>query len=945
MRNVFLTLLFSAYAALAQDPIPLLKTKCVACHGAMPQAKLDLRTAEGALKGGASGPVVVPGSAEKSLIITKVVTGQMPPGKVKLTGAEIDEIRGWIDRMPAEVTERVTEREALAVLQARCVRCHGGLAKEGGLDLRTLESRLKGGKSGPALVPGKPEESLLYKRMANGTMPPDKMAKDLAIELPTDAEMARVRAWIAEGAPAPKAETPVAMVKESDKAFWSFQPPVRPAVPAVKNKALVRNPIDALLLRKLEEKRLKFSPEADKVTLMRRVYLDLIGMLPTKTEIDAYLADASPNAYEKLVDQLLASKHYGERWGQHWLDLAGYSDSEGFGQDDGVRRYAWRYRDYVIRSLNADKPYTQFITEQIAGDEMADDWKKAKSVADQATIDRIAATGFLRTAPDPTDSYERGLITERMNILADEVEILTSSVMGVTVGCARCHNHKYDPIPQRDYYRLSAILQAAYNPYEWNTPNQRQVGLALESERKEIDAHNAPLEAQIAKLQEQINKATEPIKAQLLDERLSSVPENVRADVRATALEKPSARTAAQKALAAQYESVVKISNNDILEKFPDLKNKVKTLQTDLSAAREKLKTKPHVRILTDNPEQSVSYLLRRGDPVDYGEVVDAGVPAVLQNAVLKPYQVTPPFEGSTGRRLALANWLTQPNHPLTARVAVNQMWMRHFGRGIVSTVSNFGHSGAPPSDQELLDWLATEFVSSGWSMKSMHRLMVTSEAYRQSSKVDAALTAADPDNVLVSRMPLRRMDAETLYDSLLTAAGRLDSASFGAPTEVTITPDKEVIVKPGKDGFRRSIYVLHRRQTPMSLLDAFDEPIMTPNCTERRRSNVATQALHMMNGSMTWDLARYMAGRVIDESDGVRARQIELIYLRAYSRRPTAEEIKIGIAAIEDFEKQWPARLATDNDAAPRAGSANWLAVANYCHAILNSAEFSFID
>jgi hypothetical protein len=371
----------------------------------------------------------------------------------------------------------------------------------------------------------------------------------------------------------------------------------------------------------------------------------------------------------------------------------------------------------------------------------------------------------------------------------------------------------------------------------------------------------------------------------------------------------------------------------------------VKNFESDLNAAKAKLKTKPHVRILTDNPSPSISYLLRRGDPVDYGEVVDAGVPAVLENAALKPYRIEAPFEGSTGRRLALAKWLTQPNHPLTARVAVNQLWMRHFGRGIVPTVSNFGHSGAPPSNQELLDWLATEFVNSGWSMKSMHRLMVTSQAYRQSSKVDAALSAADPDNALVSRMPLNRMDAETLYDSLLTATGRLDAKSFGAPTEVTITPDREVIVKPGKDGFRRSIYVLHRRQTPMSLLDAFDEPIMTPNCTERRRSNVATQALHMMNGSMTWDLARYMAGRMIDQAGSARAKQVELIYLRAYSRPPTPEEIKIGVEAIDGFEKQWPARLAIDNDAAPRAESANWLALANYCHAILNSAEFSFID
>jgi hypothetical protein len=941
---------FFLFTALAiAGPPAVFQAKCVACHGASPMGKLDLRSSEGVLKGGMSGPVVVAGSSERSLIMTKVVTGQMPPGKVKLTDAEIETIRTWIDKtLPGEVKDAppaVTEQEVTAVLQARCVRCHGGLEQRGGLDLRTVASRIKGGKSGPAVVPGKPEESLLYKRMANGTMPPDKLAKDLAIELPTDAETAKIKEWIAEGAPAAKSETPVAMVKESDKTFWSFVPPVRPAVPAVKNAGLVRNPIDAFLLRKLEEKGLTFSPEADKVTLMRRVYLDLIGMLPTEAEIHEYMADNSPDAYEKLVDQLLASSHYGERWGQHWLDLAGYSDSEGFGQDDGVRPYAWRYRDYVIRSLNADKPYTQFLTEQIAGDEMSADWKKAKDVADQATIDRIAATGFLRTSPDPTNSYERGLINERMNILADEVEILTSSVMGVTVGCARCHNHKYDPIPQRDYYRLSAILQAAYDPYEWKTPNQREIPLALESELQEFKAHNAPIDAEIAKLNEQIDKALDPMRAQMLEERLKAVPDDVRDEVKAAALTKAANRTAEQKALAKKYDSAANISNNDVLDKYPDLKASVKPLQTELNASKARLFPKPHVRVLTDNAEPSVSYLLRRGDPVDYGEVVEAGVPAVLQSAALKPYQPVSPFEGASGRRLALAKWLTQPDHPLTARVAVNQLWMRHFGRGIVATVSNFGHSGAPPSDQELLDWLATEFVARGWSMKAMHRLMVTSEAYRQSSQVNAALMATDPDNVLVSRMPLRRMDAETLYDSLLTATGRMDAKEFGAPTEVTITPDKEVIVKPGKDGFRRAIYVLHRRQTPMSLLDAFDEPIMTPNCTERRRSNVATQALHMMNGTMTWDLAKYMAGRVIDEADGSRGKEIEVIYLRAYSRKPTAEEVKIGMEAIAEFEKQWPARLESDHDAAPRSGSANWLALANYCHAILNSAEFSFID
>jgi cytochrome c553 len=903
-------LLATAAPTFDKDVQPILQARCVACHGAAsPQAKLDLRTPDSILKGGASGPVVTPGLSEKSLLITKVITGQMPPGSKKLTPAEIDQIRGWIDGPLAteakSTAPAVTDLEATAILQVRCVRCHGGLDKKGGLDLRTMASRLKGGKSGPALVPGKPDESLLLQRIVKGQMPPDKMAKDLAIELPTDAETEKLRSWIAAGAPSGAAEPAVALVKDDDRKFWSFQPPVRPDVPKVQNAKLVRNPIDAFLLAKLEAKHLKYSPEANRLTLMRRVYLDLVGIPPTPAEVDAYLKDASPNAYEKLVDRLLASPHYGERWGQHWLDLAGYSDSEGFGQDDGVRPFAWRYRDYVIRSLNADKPYTKFLTEQIAGDEMADDWKKAKGAAPQDLIDRIAATGFLRTTPDPTNSNERGLISERMNIVADEVEVLSSSVMGVTVGCARCHNHKYDPIPQRDYYRLSAVLQAAYDPYEWKTPNQREVDLALESERKEVADHNAPFEAEIAKLKEQIQKITDPFRAQLPG----------------------------------------KVNDDELFEKFPDLRAKTRALQADLQTARGKLLPKPHVRILTDNAEPSITYLQRRGDPVDYGEAVEPGVPSVFQNASLKSYEPASPFAGASGRRLALAKWLTQPNHPLTARVAVNQLWLRHFGRGIVATVSNFGRSGVPPSHPELLDWLATEFVQSGWSMKAMHRLIVTSTAYRQTSKVDEALVAADPDNVLLSRMPLRRMDAETLYDSLLTATSRLNPELFGKPTEVTITPDKEVIVKPGKDGFRRSIYVLHRRQTPMSLLDAFDEPAMTPNCTERRRSNVATQALHMMNGSMTWELARYMAGRVVDEAGADPRKQIEAIYLRAYSRNASPEELKIGTEAIAEFRKQWPARLATDNDPAPRAESANWLAVANYCHAILNSAEFSFID
>ncbi len=893
---------------------PIFAAKCVACHSDRTMlGKLDLHSAEAALKGGASGASIVPGEAAKSLLIDKVVTRQMPPGPVKLTDAEIDTIRTWIDRdlqKTAVPVLAVSEHEVRGILQARCVLCHGAGRQEGGLDLRTVASRLKGGKSGPALVAGKPDESLMLKRMLNGQMPPPKEAKALAVELPTDGETEKVKLWIAAGAPGPSNAgiAPDNLVKESDKKFWSFQPPVRAAVPVVKGKT--RNPIDAFLLAKLEAKGMGFNREADKFALMRRAHLDVTGLPPTLSEIAAYDSDKAPGFYERLVDRLLASTHYGERWGQHWLDLAGYSDSEGFGQDDGVRRYAWRYRDYVVRALNADKPYSQFLTEQIAGDEMSADWKTAKTGVLQELIDRLAATGFLRTTPDPTNSNERGLLAERMNVVADEVEVLSSSVMGLTMGCARCHNHKYDPIPQRDYYRLSAVLQGAYDPYEWRSPNKRELDLALDSERDEVSKHNTPLDAEIKKLQDQVEVLTVPFRKMMLEEKPDS-----------------------------------KIGRGDLEKKYPELAAKLAPLRKDLGNLRGKLMEKPHVRVLTDNEQPSQHYLLKRGDPVNFGEPVEANVPQVLKSASLKEYAPTAPFAGTSGRRLALAQWLTQPNHPLTARVAVNQIWMRHFGRGIVASVANFGRSGVAPSHPELLDWMATEFVAKGWSMKAMHRLMLTSQAYRQDSRVEASVVKSDPENVLLSRMPLNRMDAETLYDSLITAAGRLDATAYGAPAKIEERADKEVTVVAGKAGYRRSIYVLHRRQTPVSLMDAFDQPSMTPNCTERRRSNVATQALHMMNGSMSWDLAKYMAGRVMDDAEGDRARQVELVYLRAYGRRPSAAEVETGVAAIGDFQKEWPGRLASDNAEGPRDGQAKWLALANYCHAILNTAEFSFID
>ena len=945
------------------DIRPLLETRCLACHGSdSPQAGLDLRTKASILHGGKSGPALVVGASAGSLLLDKVVSKTMPPGDAKLTGEEIDTLRLWIDKgAPANAAELatagsavsgpLTEHDILPIFQLRCIACHGKRKQESGLDLRTVASRIKGGNSGPALVPGDAEGSLLIQRIESGDMPPVELQLKFSVRSMTDGELAKVRRWVADGAPqGPPREKLVVdldkdpLVSDEDRRFWSFQPPERPAVPKPRVAEQVRNPIDAFLLRKLEAQGLRYSPEAQRIRLLRRAYLDLTGMLPTPDEVASYLSDPHPDAYEKVIDRLLKSPAYGERWSRHWLDLAGHTDSEGFGHHDNPREFAWRYRDYVIRSLNSDKPYSQFLMEQIAGDEL-DDYRNREVT--QELVDRLAATGFLRTAADPTDAPERGFIAERMNIIADEIQVLTSSVMGLTIGCARCHNHKYDPIPQRDYYRFSAILQTSYDPYDWLPPRKRQLNIAPESEKREVAEHNAPLEKKIEQLEAALAREEKPYRDRLLEERLQELPETVRDDLGAVADVPEEDRTEVQAYLARKFAKTLEITSPQLKKKFPELAGRVDPIQEDLQVTQRKLRPEPHIRVLVDTGGvASGSYLLQRGDPIVPVQMVEPGVPSVFK-AGLKPYEVKPPYPGadSSGRRLALARWLTQPNHPLTARVMINHIWLRHFGRGIVASPSNFGRSGTPPSHPELLDWLATEFVRSGWSIKHLQRLMMTSIAYRQTSQVNEALLAADPENVLLSRMPLRRMDAEVLYDSVLKVTGRLDPKMFGPPSDVEVKDNKEVVAKPTDEGYRRSLYVAQHMQKPLTLLDAFDLPRMTPNCIERRQSQVATQALQMMNGSDVWDHSRYMAGRLIDEIGPDPRHQVEEVFLRALSRRPSESEMKVSLAALEEFTEIWPKRLNKDRDPAPVQWKSRWLALASFCHSVLNSAEFSFVD
>jgi hypothetical protein len=869
--------------------LPIFHARCLPCHsGAKPQAGLDLTSRESILKGGKSGPAMQSGSSEKSLLIEKVVSQAMPPAGAKLNDAEITAIRRWIDSdKPAQ--SLVTENDVLPIFQMRCVTCHGKRKQEGGLDLRGHAAQLRGGKSGPSIVPGNPEASLLYKRIVSGQMPPPKLLVEAFVRPPSNTEVELLRQWIAGGAlpapPEPAAEIEDRTVTDKDRQHWAFLPPKRPAVPTVAHGELVRNPIDAFLLTKLETKKLSFSPAAERIALLRRVTLDVTGIPPTSEEIEAFRNDSRSDAYESLVDRLLASPRYGERWAKFWLDAAGYSDSEGIIDEDRVRPDAWRYRDYVIRALNADKPFDRFLVEQIAGDELVDP-TSIKEVTPEI-IDTLAATGFLRMVPDGTYSPANGSIAERMNVIADEIEVVSSSVMGLTVGCARCHNHKYDPLPQRDYYRLSAILQSAYDPYDWVKPTERNLDVAFDSERQQAAAHNAPIEAEIKR---------------------------------------------AEAELAA-------------LGPEPN-KDKAAALNKQIAEAKAKLKPKPQIRALYEmGGEPSPAYLLRRGEAQQIGERVSPGVPSVLKIG-LTPYTVTPPRANSTGRRLGFARWLTQPQHPLTARVAVNRIWMHHFGRGIVASAANFGRMGTPPSHPELLEWLATEFVARGWSMKAMHRLILTSTAYRQASAAPPELRAADPENVLVSRMTMRRMDAEQLHDSILSVSGELDGKMFGPAVAVEVKPSGEV-VSGGvrKDGVRRGIYGLQRRSKPVTLLEVFDLPPMSPNCIVRPYSTVATQALEMTNSPFVRERARYLAGRLLDAYPQDPRKQVELLYVKALARRPAIPEVSAALRDIDGLASQWTAHLNNEKSEAPRVETARWQALADFCQAILISAEFTYVD
>jgi mono/diheme cytochrome c family protein len=963
----------SAQASSFKDDVrPVFNAKCVSCHaGKNAKGELDLGTPASILKGGASGPIFVAGKPDESPLYEKVHKGVMPPPKKKtpLTEVEVEAIRRWIaagakfDVDAEGVTETtVTQNDVVPILLRRCTGCHGARRQESGLDLRTKAAMLRGGKSGPAIVLGKPEESLLIKRINLGQMPPPERLVEGSVKPVEKAEAEVLARWIAAGAPEVAVEPDVAstapdpLVTDGDRDFWAFRPPRPVSVPTVRHTAQVRNPIDAFVLQKLEEKDLSLAPEADKVTLMRRAYFDLTGLPPEPVDVQAFVADTASDAYEKLIDRLLVSPHYGERWGRHWLDVAGYADSEGKREQDLPRPHAWRYRDYVIKAFNADKPYDRFLLEQIAGDELAD-YENAPKITPEL-YDNLVATGFLRMAPDPTWANITGYAPDRIEVITDEMDVLGSAVMGITMKCARCHNHKFDPIPQRDYYRLVAIFKGAFDEYDWLKPDirpgigpvsqdvvpARLLPFVTTSERQAWEAHNAKVQTEIDKARKELDRKTKDLSATYVDKRLAQLPEVLRDDVRAMLAVAPEKRDAVQKYLAEKFEKQLRIDRDTLKTLDAAFKKESEESEGRIRDLQTKILPEPRIHALWDRGEPTPTYIYRRGDPVSPGRVVGPGVPSVLTDGHT-PFEVKPPWPNAkkTGRRLAFARWLTMPDQPLTARVFVNRLWKLHFGQGIVKSLDNFGKTSTPPTHPELLDWLAREFVRQKWSVKAVQRLMMTSAVYRQSSKVSPELEKLDSENTLFSRMPLVRLDAEALYDTLLHVAGRLDETPFGPADPIQARADGLVTPSGSARGWRRLVYVQQARKQLPTHLENFDYPQMNPNCVDRRDSIVAPQALELMNTRMVHELAEQFAQRVIGHAGANQTKQVESVYWIALSRPPSDEEKQVGLTGLTRLTDKWSKELAASGK--PDKDSAAVKALATYCHTIMNSADFLYVD
>ena len=656
---------------------------------------------------------------------------------------------------------------------------------------------------------------------------------------------------------------------------WAWKAPLRPPLPAVRDASWGKNPIDRFTLAKLEAAGLKPTRPATREQLIRRVTFDLIGLPPTPAEIDAFLQDKSPQAWEKVIDRLLASPHYGERWGRHWLDLVRFAESNGYEFDEN-RPDAWRYRDYVIQAFNNDKPYDRFLREQLAGDELFPDDPQAH-----------IATGFALLGPDMTDSANQ--MQRRQNTLDDMTDATGLVFLGMTVGCARCHDHKFEPIPQTDFFRLQAFFAPAVF--------RKDIPVASADEIRKYKQADGEYQRLIKPIAQAITKVEEPYRKKLYEARVNKLPESAQQAHRID----PEKRTAEQNAIVEKTNRFLVISGKELLDAMSKADQiQVKDLQKELKGFDgKKPRPLPAAMGIQDGNKTVKTVLLRRGELNDPGEEVHAGFPVVLSPKFHEqPVTVTPPRPTTTGRRSALTEWLTRKDHPLTARVMVNRLWQHHFGRGIVATANDFGVRGERPTHPELLDWLALEFIERGWSLKKMHKLMLLSATYQQSTEASAATAKKDPDNQLFSRMNRLRLEGEIIRDSLLAASGRLNK-KMGGPSVVPALP-RDVHVKDWKpsndpsEHARRSVYLLAKRNIRFPFLEPFDLPDTNHSCPKREQSTTAPQALALLNGGDVIKAAKSLAARLGKEAATPEDR-IRLAFRLTVGRGPSPAELNLA--------------------------------------------------
>jgi len=732
-------------------------------------------------------------------------------------------------------------------------------------------------------------------------------------------------------------------ITAADQLHWSFQKPVPQVHLKVRDATWPKNPLDEFLLAGLEKARLGPAPDADRIALLRRITFDLIGLPPTPEEVDHFVHDSRADAYARVVDRLLASPHYGERWAQHWLDVVRYAESNGF-EADAERPHAWRYRDYVVDAFNKDMPYDQFVTEQLAGDLLLKDQDKQKNSS------LLIAGGFHRCGQIHLTSGNTDAEENRQEVLTEMTATVSSAILGLTVGCARCHHHKFDPISQPDYYRLQAFF-AGTRP--------REIEICSAQQKAASQAARKKVEEKIALLRKKVEQLEEPYKKLLAQLKQT----NLEAKYRDALDLDPKKRTPEQKKLAEQAQTLIKVTWDEILEALsPAEKEKRAVWRAEINALEAQMPPPPdEAWTIAEEDRPPPTYILKRGDVKRKGPEVQPAFPRVL-------LPLSGQSDPSRGRltRLDLARWLTRPDHPLTARVLVNRLWQHHFGQGLVGTPNDFGLHGERPSHPELLDWLANEFVNHGWSIKHIQRLMVLSRAYQQTSQVADATNGKkiDPSNRLLWCMNRRRLEGETLRDAVLATSGSLYPKVGGPMIRVPLEPEVyDLIFTEGEpDGLwpvtpdvrehgRRTLYLFAKRTVRLPLLEVFDRPDMVTSCPVRPVSTFAPQALIMINGPFMQEQSKKFASRLLRECGSSMDRQIERAYHLSLGRLPRDSEKKMARDFLTEqaliLEDRLRARklIGMPPDLTSSMNPAASAALADFCLAILNRNEFVYVN